>query len=108
MAKKKVLRSGSWAIGCCGSFRRWKAGEVNPWIATMVPAAMLALAAVVLWWLLNKPAVADFPDRVGRRAQEGQLVQPEGSGRDLDGGGDCRRGDGDPDRGDRRGLLSSS
>ncbi|MHC4236939.1 MAG: preprotein translocase subunit SecE [Planctomycetota bacterium] len=49
------------AVGC------WKlhgkllasAGD-NPWIHTMIPAAVCAIFAALIYWLSNKPTIADF------------------------------------------------
>jgi preprotein translocase subunit SecE len=64
------------AIGCYQLMQMLRASDVNPWIATMVPAAILTGTLVFLWWLLNRPSVADF-----LIAAEGELKKVNWSSR---------------------------
>jgi preprotein translocase subunit SecE len=63
-------------IGCLRLVRTLEAGDVNPWIAWIVPAAVFVALAAVVYWLLNKPAVADF-----LIAAEGELKKVNWSSR---------------------------
>ncbi|MBM4029169.1 MAG: preprotein translocase subunit SecE [Planctomycetes bacterium] len=64
------------AIGCYNLFGVLQASEVNPWIATLVPAGILVAFGVALYWLLNKPSAADF-----LIAAEGELKKVNWSSR---------------------------
>jgi preprotein translocase SecE subunit len=64
------------AIGCLQLFRMLNGSDINPWIATMVPAAVLVACLIVTYWVLNKPAVADF-----LIASEGELKKVNWSSR---------------------------
>jgi len=53
------------AIGCLGLYRKleaasWFSTRTTLWIATMVPAGLLVVLSLVIFWLANKPSVADF------------------------------------------------
>lgn len=68
----KYTRLGSgfgWAIivalGCIALYRQLNAVDFsNPkaelWISTMVPVAVFAAFAVLIFWLVNKPTIANF------------------------------------------------
>ena len=53
-------------LGCLRLYRRLEAASWGPsnratlWIATMVPAGLFVILALVIFWLVNKPSVADF------------------------------------------------
>ncbi|MCE5186713.1 MAG: preprotein translocase subunit SecE [Planctomycetaceae bacterium] len=47
------------ALGCWILHRRLLMTD-NPWIHSMIPAALCAVFAAVIYWLSNIPAVADF------------------------------------------------
>jgi len=53
-------------LGCLRLFRQLEAASLGlsnratMWIATMVPAGLFVLLALVIFWLVNKPSVADF------------------------------------------------
>ena len=47
------------AVGCWRLHLRLQVQD-NPWIHTMIPAGVCALFAALIYWLSNKPAVADF------------------------------------------------
>jgi len=53
-------------LGCMRLFRRLEAvswglsNRTTMWIATMVPAGMFLLLAFLIYWLVNKPSIADF------------------------------------------------
>lgn len=53
-------------LGCLGLFSKleavswWGSPRTAMWIATMVPAGLFVILALVIVWLVNKPSVADF------------------------------------------------
>lgn len=53
-------------LGCLRLYRKLEIASwgLNPkatlWIATMVPAGLFVILAFVIFWLVNKPSVADF------------------------------------------------
>jgi preprotein translocase SecE subunit len=64
------------AIGCYNLFEMLRGSDVNLWITTMVPTVILVGISVLIYWLLNKPAVADF-----LIAAEGELKKVNWSSR---------------------------
>jgi len=64
------------AIGCWQLYRRLEASVDNLWIVTMVPVAIFVATSVLLYWLLNKPSVANF-----LIAAEGELKKVNWSSR---------------------------
>ena len=64
------------AAGCWQLYRMLTASDVSPWITTMVPAAILVGISVLMYWLLNRPSVADF-----LIAAEGELKKVNWSSR---------------------------
>jgi preprotein translocase subunit SecE len=64
------------AIGCYALFKMLRDSDVNLWITTMVPAAILVGCSVFTYWLLNKPSAADF-----LIAAEGELKKVNWSSR---------------------------
>jgi len=64
------------AIGCYRLYDRLGATVDNLWIVTMVPVAIFVVTSVLLYWLLNKPSVADF-----LIAAEGELKKVNWSSR---------------------------
>ncbi len=53
-------------LGCMRLFRRLEAvswglsNRAEMWIATMVPAGLFLVLAFLIYWLVNKPSIADF------------------------------------------------
>jgi preprotein translocase subunit SecE len=53
-------------LGCLQLYKKLDAAEfgVSPraalWIATMVPAGLFVVLGLLIFWLVNKPSVADF------------------------------------------------
>ena len=53
-------------LGCMRLFRRLEAvswglsNRTTMWIAAMVPAGLFLLLAFLIYWLVNKPSIADF------------------------------------------------
>jgi preprotein translocase subunit SecE len=48
------------AIGCLQLYRTLDAADVGLWVETMVPVAVFLAVSVLVFWLVNKPNVADF------------------------------------------------
>jgi preprotein translocase SecE subunit len=63
-------------IGCYRLYQMLGASDLSLWITTMVPAVIFVALSVVTYWLLNKPAVADF-----LIAAEGELKKVNWSSR---------------------------
>lgn len=63
-------------IGCFKLYQMLEASDLSLWITAMVPAAIFVALSVVTYWLLNKPAVADF-----LIAAEGELKKVNWSSR---------------------------
>ena len=64
------------AFGCWQLYELLDASDVGIWVATIVPVAILVAFAVLIFWLLNKAAVADF-----LIAAEGELKKVNWSSR---------------------------
>ena len=47
------------AVGCWRLHLKLQVQD-NPWIHTLIPAVIAAIFAAILYWLSNKPAIADF------------------------------------------------
>ena len=53
-------------LGCLTLFRKMEAASwgfsnrTNLWIATMVPAGLFLLLAFLIYWVVNRPSIADF------------------------------------------------
>lgn len=47
------------AVGCWRLHLKLLVQE-NPWVHTMIPAGVCAVLAAVIYWLSNKPVIADF------------------------------------------------
>ncbi|MHC4357015.1 MAG: preprotein translocase subunit SecE [Planctomycetota bacterium] len=53
-------------LGCLRLFSKLEAASwfsnqtTTMWIATMVPAALFLLLAFLIYWIVNKPSIADF------------------------------------------------
>ena len=54
------------ALGCLQLYKKLEAVEwpwgpkAALWIATMVPAGLFVVLGLLIFWLVNKPAIADF------------------------------------------------
>lgn len=64
------------AFGCWQLYELLEATDMGLWVATIVPVVVLAAFAGLLFWLLNKPAAADF-----LIAAEGELKKVNWSSR---------------------------
>ncbi len=48
------------AIGCFQLYRTLDAADVSLWVSTMVPVGLFIALSVLIMWMMNKPAIADF------------------------------------------------
>ncbi len=64
------------AAGCWRLYEMLAATDWSPWIIFLVPLIVVVAACVGLYWLLNKPVVADF-----MIAAEGELKKVNWSSR---------------------------
>jgi preprotein translocase subunit SecE len=64
------------AFGCWRLYEKLGAGIENLWVVSLVPVAVFAVLGVLLYWLLNKPVLADF-----LIAAEGELKKVNWSSR---------------------------
>ena len=52
------------AVICClGCYRLYEllfASDLNKWVQTMVPVSLFLLLCMLIFWLVNKPSLADF------------------------------------------------
>jgi preprotein translocase SecE subunit len=47
-------------LGCLLLYRKLDGADLGLWVATMVPAGVFVGFALLIFWLSNKPLVADF------------------------------------------------
>ena len=47
-------------LGCYQLYKWLAAQDINPWIETMIPAGLFVGLSFLIYWLSNKPKVADF------------------------------------------------
>ena len=47
-------------LGCLQLYKKLQAGDLGLWAETMVPAGLFVILAVLIFWLVNKPSLADF------------------------------------------------
>jgi len=64
------------AFGCWRLYQRLGATDLNLWVVSLVPVGVFAGLAGLIYWLLNKPSVADF-----MIAAEGELKKVNWSSR---------------------------
>jgi len=64
------------AFGCAQLYKMLDAMDIGIWVATLVPVGILVVFGVLIYWLLNRPAVADF-----LIAAEGELKKVNWSSR---------------------------
>jgi len=63
-------------LGCLQLFKRLDATDLVLWIKTMVPAGVFVGLCLLVYWIVNKPTVADF-----MIAAEGELKKVSWSSR---------------------------
>ena len=71
-----VVVAGIVALGCWRLYEKLGSSVENLWVVTLVPVALLAGLAYLIFWLVNKPLVADF-----MIAAEGELKKVNWSSR---------------------------
>ncbi len=64
------------AIGCWRLYERLAATDLNQWIVFLLPLIVVLAVAAAIYWVLNKPSVADF-----MIASEGELKKVNWSSR---------------------------
>ena len=47
-------------LGCLQLYKKLQAGDLDLWTETMVPAGLFVILALLIFWLVNKPSLADF------------------------------------------------
>jgi len=47
-------------LGCYQLYNKLEPTELGLWAETMVPAGLFAALSLLVFWLVNKPSVADF------------------------------------------------
>ena len=64
------------AFGCLRLYQKLGASDLNLWVVSLVPVAVFGAFGVLIYWLLNKPLLADF-----LVAAEGELKKVNWSSR---------------------------
>ncbi|MHC4543048.1 MAG: preprotein translocase subunit SecE [Planctomycetota bacterium] len=47
-------------LGCLQLYKKLQAWDLGLWIETMVPAGLFVALGLLIFWLVNKPTIADF------------------------------------------------
>ena len=47
-------------LGCLQLYKKLQAGDLGQWVESMVPAGLFVVLALLIFWLVNKPSLADF------------------------------------------------
>ena len=47
-------------LGCLQLYKKLQAGDLGLWVETMVPAGLFVILALLIFWLSNKPSLANF------------------------------------------------
>lgn len=47
-------------LGCIQLYRRLQATDFTLWVQTLVPAGLFVALGVLIFWIVNKPSIADF------------------------------------------------
>lgn len=47
-------------LGCLQLYKKLQAGDLGLWVETMVPAVLFVVLALLIFWLSNKPSLANF------------------------------------------------
>lgn len=48
------------AVGCLRLYEQLQATDLNLWVQTMIPVALFVIFAMCIFWIVNKPSIADF------------------------------------------------
>lgn len=47
-------------LGCLQLYRKLQAADLGLWVETMIPAGLFVALGILIFWLVNKPAIANF------------------------------------------------
>ncbi|MCK4753287.1 MAG: preprotein translocase subunit SecE [Planctomycetes bacterium] len=47
-------------LGCLQLYRKLQASDLGLWVETMIPAGLLVVFGLLIFWLVNKQTFADF------------------------------------------------
>jgi len=47
-------------LGCLRLYKKLQASDLGLWVETMVPAGLFVILTLLIFWLINKPSIADF------------------------------------------------
>jgi len=47
-------------LGCLELYKKLDATDLGLWVKTMVPAVLFVALCLLIFWLVNKPSLADF------------------------------------------------
>ncbi len=47
-------------LGCLQLYKKLQATDLGLWVEIMVPAGLFVALGILIFWLINKPAIADF------------------------------------------------
>jgi preprotein translocase subunit SecE len=47
-------------LGCLQLYKKLQAWDLGLWVVTMVPVGLFVVLGILIFWLVNKPSVADF------------------------------------------------
>ena len=47
-------------LGCLRLYKKLEGQDLGLWSETMVPAGLFAVLGLLIFWLVNKPVIADF------------------------------------------------
>jgi len=47
-------------LGCLRLYKKLDSTDLGLWVKTMVPAALFVAFGLLIFWLVNKPSIADF------------------------------------------------
>jgi preprotein translocase subunit SecE len=47
-------------LGCLQLYKKLQAWDLGLWTITMVPVGLFVVLGILIFWLVNKPSVADF------------------------------------------------
>jgi len=47
-------------LGCLQLYRKLQATDLGLWVETLIPAGLFIVLGLLIFWLVNKPSIADF------------------------------------------------
>jgi len=63
-------------LGCFQLYKKLQATDLGLWLETMIPAGLFVVLGLFIFWLVNRPSIADF-----MIAAEGELKKVSWSSR---------------------------